>query len=74
MVNNISFLFYKQNPAALNALGWYALNHERNYALAADYFEQAHAAGNPDGTFHLGSMHFHGIYPDKPKDRVCHFR
>ena len=62
--------FLQQNPSALNALGWYALNHERNYTKAAKYLEQAYAAGNPDAAYQLGAMHFHGSYPGQKKDRV----
>lgn len=55
----------KKNPQALNALGWFALENDKNYNLAADYFEQAYKMGNPDAGYHLGHMHFTGIYPQR---------
>ncbi|XP_052803670.1 protein sel-1 homolog 3-like [Mya arenaria] len=58
----------QQNPSALNAIGWHAMNFERNYRKAAEYFERAHRLGNPDAMFNLGHMHLYGTYPYKEKD------
>ncbi|GAB1598661.1 protein sel-1 homolog 3-like [Argonauta hians] len=53
----------KKNPQALNALGWYAMEKQKNYTLAAEYFKNSHRLGSPDGSYHLGHMYFTGIFP-----------
>lgn len=60
----------QKNPAALNALGWYAMNMDRNYSMAASYFEESYRYGNPDAANHLGFLHLHGYYPNKSADPV----
>ncbi|XP_060064051.1 protein sel-1 homolog 3-like [Ylistrum balloti] len=58
----------KRNPAALNALGWYAHNHEKNITAAVYYFEKAFKSGNADAAYNLGLFHLNGEYPGKSKD------
>lgn len=43
---------------------------DRNYTLAAQYFEESHRRGNPDAASHLGILHLHGYYPNKTADPV----
>ncbi|XP_048772690.2 protein sel-1 homolog 3-like [Ostrea edulis] len=58
----------QKNPAALNALGWYAMTHDKNFSLAAQYFEESYRHGNPDAAHHLGFLHLQGNYPNKSAD------
>ncbi|KAJ8316168.1 hypothetical protein KUTeg_006182 [Tegillarca granosa] len=67
-LNHIKRSAEKKNPAALNALGWYALNYDHNVTQAKEYFEQAYRYGNADAAYNLGWMHQMGKYPDKPVD------
>ena len=46
------------------------MNKDRNYTLAAQYFEESHRHGNPDAASHLGILHLHGYYPNKTADPV----
>ena len=44
---------------AHNALGWYALEKERNYTAALQYFMFSHELGNGDASYNVGHMlHF----------------
>ncbi|OWF53033.1 protein sel-1 homolog 3-like [Mizuhopecten yessoensis] len=56
----------KKNPSALNALGWYAHNFDKNMTAAIYYFEKAFRGGNADAAYNLGLFHLHGEYPGKP--------
>ncbi|XP_069115229.1 protein sel-1 homolog 3-like [Argopecten irradians] len=58
----------KRNPSALNALGWYAHNFEKNMTAAVYYFEKAFRGGNADAAYNLGLFHLNGEYPGKPRN------
>ncbi|XP_071174349.1 protein sel-1 homolog 3-like [Mytilus edulis] len=58
----------KKNPSALNALGWYALNYDRNTTEAVKYFEEAYSLGCPDAAYNLGILHLTGGFPGKTVD------
>ncbi|CAH1266390.1 SEL1L3 [Branchiostoma lanceolatum] len=67
------------SPAAINALGWYALNHEGNATKAAHYFHQADRKGNHDAAHNLGHLYWSGGYPglkkpDRGKAFECYWR
>ncbi|XP_041918997.1 protein sel-1 homolog 3 isoform X1 [Alosa sapidissima] len=55
---------------AMNALGWYYEQHEKDYGRAVQLWEQADALGSPDAAMNLGVMHSQGFYPGKPADQV----
>ncbi|XP_074652481.1 protein sel-1 homolog 3-like isoform X1 [Tubulanus polymorphus] len=63
-----------KNPGALNTLGWYAHNHERNIPKAAAYYDQAYRMGNVDAAHNLAYMYLNGQYPNHPVDRVKAFQ
>lgn len=46
------------------------MNMDRNYSMAASYFEESYRYGNPDAANHLGFLHLHGYYPNKSADPV----
>ncbi|KAM3831833.1 protein sel-1 homolog 3 isoform 2-T2 [Vipera latastei] len=50
-------------PQAVNGLGWYYHNFERDFAKAAKFWHKAEALGNPDASFNLGVLHLDGVYP-----------
>ncbi|KAG8453122.1 hypothetical protein GDO86_004805 [Hymenochirus boettgeri] len=52
---------------AINSLGWYYENFEKNYQKAIEYWERADDLGNHEAPFNLGIMHFYGLYPGKAK-------
>jgi TPR repeat protein len=55
----------------LNALGWYALERERNSSKALEYFERSYKRGNPDAAHNIGHMMRYGRMPDGKVDKVC---
>lgn len=57
-------------PQALNSLGWYALEIEKNYTKAAEYFHQSHDLGNKDASYNLAHMFLRGKYPNSTVDKV----
>lgn len=54
----------------MNALGWYALNYDRNTTEAVKYFEEAYSLGCPDAAYNLGILHLTGGFPGKTVDAV----
>ena len=54
----------------MNALGWHALEIEKNITKAADLLERAKRQGNADAAHNLGHMYHSGRYPNKSVDRV----
>ena len=60
------------NPNAINALGWIALEKERNYTKANEMFQQSYKRGIPDSGYYLGFMALHGLIPKEKKDVVSH--
>ncbi|XP_008117030.2 protein sel-1 homolog 3 isoform X1 [Anolis carolinensis] len=50
-------------PQAVNGLGWYYHNFQRDYAKAAKYWLKAEAMGSPEASFNLGVLYLDGIYP-----------
>lgn len=65
-----NFLFLQGLPHAVGALGWIALEKERNYSKAAAYFEESYNTGHMDAGYYLGHMYQYGIYPNKSQDYV----
>ncbi|XP_068122602.1 protein sel-1 homolog 3-like isoform X2 [Hyperolius riggenbachi] len=59
---------------ALNSLGWYYEQYEKDYKKAAEYWERADELGNPEAPFNLGILYFHGLYPGKPQDHSSAYR
>ncbi|XP_075449615.1 protein sel-1 homolog 3-like [Ascaphus truei] len=53
---------------AINSLGWYYEQYEKDYRRAVELWERADKLGNPEAPFNLGIMHSHGLYPGKQKD------
>ncbi|XP_072049631.1 protein sel-1 homolog 3-like isoform X1 [Amphiura filiformis] len=53
---------------AYTALGWYALNHQRNITAAVEYFEKADKMGHRDAAHNLGYLYRVGKYPNHPAD------
>ena len=60
----------KDYPQALNTVGWYALEMEKNSTKAAHYFHRSHKLGNKDASYNLGHMFLKGRYPNSSIDRV----
>nr|DBA32192.1 TPA: hypothetical protein GDO54_000002 [Pyxicephalus adspersus] len=52
---------------ALNSLGWYYEQYEKNYQKAVEFWEKADKLGNKEAPFNLGILYYHGLYPGKPK-------
>ncbi|CAH1796540.1 unnamed protein product [Owenia fusiformis] len=63
----------KGNMQAMTALGWYALNHERNYTKALEYLEAGFKRGMPDAAYNLGHMHHYGLVPGQASNKVKAF-
>lgn len=59
-----------QHPEALNTLGWHALEIEKNFTKAADYFQKAYSRGNKDAAYNLAHMYLQGHYPGSGVNRV----
>ena len=55
---------------AYTALGWYALNHQRNVTAAVKYFEKADKMGHRDAAHNLGYLYRVGKYPNHAADEV----
>ncbi|XP_056409714.1 protein sel-1 homolog 3-like, partial [Hyla sarda] len=53
---------------ALNSLGWYYEQYEKDYHKAVEYWEKADELGNPEAPFNLGILHYHGLIPGQPKN------
>ncbi|XP_069600744.1 protein sel-1 homolog 3 [Ranitomeya imitator] len=53
---------------ALNGLGWYYHNFQKDYVTAVKYWKEAYDKGNTDAAFNLGVMHLHGTYPGDDGD------
>lgn len=60
----------KNHPESLNTVGWYALEIEKDYAKAAQYFERSSSLGNKDASYNLAHMFLNGLYPNTGVDRV----
>ncbi|XP_076002630.1 protein sel-1 homolog 3 [Genypterus blacodes] len=59
---------------AINALGWYYEQYERNYVRAVEFWEQADRLGNADAALNLGVLHSQGLYPGRAADEVMAFK
>nr|KAG5708704.1 hypothetical protein BaRGS_034921 [Batillaria attramentaria] len=55
----------KRHPFSISALGWLALEKERNYTKAAALFEDAYKLGQVDAGYYLGHLYHWGLYPNK---------
>ena len=55
---------------AMNALGWYYEQYEKDYEKAVQLWEQADLHGSPDAAMNLGVMYSQGLYPGKAEDQV----
>ncbi|XP_038064834.1 protein sel-1 homolog 3-like [Patiria miniata] len=55
---------------AYTALGWYAINFQRDMKAAAKYFDIAARMGHRDAMHNLGYMYKSGQYPGKPADEA----
>ncbi|XP_053561636.1 protein sel-1 homolog 3 [Bombina bombina] len=53
---------------AINSLGWYYEQYEKDYKKAIEFWEKADRLGNPEAPFNLGIMHYYGLYPGKQKN------
>ncbi|KAG9348491.1 hypothetical protein JZ751_002227 [Albula glossodonta] len=51
---------------AINALGWYFEQYEKDYAQAVKLWEQADDLGSGEAAVNLGAIHAQGLYPGKP--------
>lgn len=61
----------KNHPESLNTVGWHALEIERNFSKAAQFFERSYDLGNKDAAYNLAHMYLRGLYPNTGIDRVC---
>ncbi|XP_068614297.1 protein sel-1 homolog 3-like [Brachionichthys hirsutus] len=59
---------------AMNALGWYYEQFERDYRRAAQLWEQADLLKSPDAALNLGVIHSQGLYPGKPADQFVAYQ
>ena len=64
-------LLLQKHPNAISALGWIALEREKNYSKAAAHFDEAFRLNVMDAGYYLGHMYQNGIYPNKSRDNVC---
>ena len=64
------FYVSQGEPRAINAVGWHALEIEKDYPKAADLFQQSYKMGNIDAAHNLGQMYISGRYPGHSVDRV----
>ena len=64
--------FPKGHIQAINAVGWYALEKEKNATKAVQYFEQAYNRGSADAAHNLGHIYYSALYPEIGHDRVHH--
>ena len=62
----------KGHIQAINAVGWYALEKEKNATKAVQYFEQAYNRGSADAAHNLGHIYYSALYPEIGHDRVRH--
>ncbi|XP_071989725.1 protein sel-1 homolog 3-like [Engystomops pustulosus] len=53
---------------ALNSLGWYYEQYEKDYQKAVEYWERADELGNPEAPFNLGILNFYGLILGKPQN------
>jgi TPR repeat protein len=60
----------KGDPRALNALGWYALEREKDPEKAEQLFLQADKLGNADASHNLGHMYWKGRTANQEKELV----
>ncbi|ESO89489.1 hypothetical protein LOTGIDRAFT_165081 [Lottia gigantea] len=58
----------QMNPNAITALGWIALERERNYTKAYNLLIQAYQKRIPDAGYYLGYMAMNGKIPNEPAD------
>ncbi|KAG8453567.1 hypothetical protein GDO86_000266 [Hymenochirus boettgeri] len=56
----------KGQHEALNGLGWYYHNFQKNHSNAVKYWRKAYEMGNVDAAFNLGVMYLNGVYPGEP--------
>ncbi|OCT96759.1 protein sel-1 homolog 3 [Xenopus laevis] len=56
----------KGKHEALNGLGWYYHNFQKDSFNAAKYWKRAYDMGNPDAAFNLGVLYLNGEYPGEP--------
>ncbi|XP_075054492.1 protein sel-1 homolog 3-like [Mixophyes fleayi] len=59
---------------ALNSLGWYYEQFERDYRKAVEFWERADALGNSEAPFNLGILHYHGLYPGSAQNHSAAYR
>lgn len=59
---------------AMNALGWYYEQFEKDYESAVQLWEQADRHGSPDAAMNLGVMYSQGLYPGKAADQVMAYK
>ena len=60
----------QNHPSAICALGWVAMEIEKNYSRAARLFQQSYSLDFPDSGYYLGHMYQHGLYPNHSRDEV----
>ncbi|XP_073404518.1 protein sel-1 homolog 3-like isoform X1 [Dendrobates tinctorius] len=53
---------------ALNSLGWYYEQFEKDYEKAVEFWERADKLGNPEAPFNLGILNYYGLIPGKPQN------
>ncbi|XP_056138761.1 protein sel-1 homolog 3 [Lampris incognitus] len=59
---------------AINALGWYYEQFEKDYERAVQLWEQADLHGSPDAAMNLGVMYSQGLYPGKAADQSMAYK
>uniref|UniRef100_A0AAV2J577 Ion transport domain-containing protein n=1 Tax=Knipowitschia caucasica TaxID=637954 RepID=A0AAV2J577_KNICA len=64
----------KGSVPAMNALGWYYENFEKNYQEAVQLWERADRLGSPDAAMNLGVMYLQGLYPNKPQNQFLAYQ
>ncbi|KAM4047660.1 protein sel-1 homolog 3-like [Anomaloglossus baeobatrachus] len=53
---------------ALNSLGWYYEQYEKDYEKAVEFWQRADELGNPEAPFNLGILNYFGLIPGKPQN------
>ena len=66
----VLFFLLQNHPYAISALGWIALEKERNFTKAAEMFQQAKDLDFRDAGYYLGHMHHFGLLPNASHDLV----
>ncbi len=62
--------FLQGHIPAIDALGWYALEVEKNATKAVEFFETSFQKGSGDAAHNLGYIYYTGLYPGKEIDKV----